>query len=67
MPGFPDPLHPSGSPNTSRHGDEQRQAPREQIFMAVHSGFGGRLGLAWYDSSTAEVGKQQLLKALLYF
>jgi hypothetical protein len=32
------------------------QGAREMIFMAVHQGAGSRLGIAWYDSATGEVG-----------
>jgi hypothetical protein len=60
MSAFPGPQHLPRSPINSNNVDERLQTPsqgdRVQIFMAVHQGGSGRLGLAWYDSSTAEVG-----------
>jgi len=68
MPGFSRPPHLPGSLINSDYVEERpllaSQGTQEQTFMAVHQGGGARLGLAWYESSSEEVGSS-LHKALL--
>lgn len=60
MPGFSGPPHPPGPLINSLYEEERpllgSQGAQEQIFMTVHQAGGARLGLAWYDSSSGEVG-----------
>jgi hypothetical protein len=74
MPGFSGPPHPPGSVINSEYVEERllpaSQGAQEQIFMAVHQGLskgggGARLGLAWYDYSSGEVGSSLHKEAFL--